>query len=662
MGQIFASVYDELNRPTQSTYPAGLGEDELEKLSTQYDPNGNIQSVHESYSGLTGVRENVKTYDDFDRMHTVTDAFGKLLTYGYDANGNRTFLIDPDGKTTLYAFDEANRLTSVTVSGSSASGGGVTSYSYFNDSRLKRVESPADLQSEYQYDDAGRVATIANRMGTGVVSFFSYEYDANGNRIEQSETNGGDAELTTYRYDDADRLLRVVYPDQTTIYSYDEVGNRTTEVVHAATNGAVTKNWTLGYNSRHQLQSITDNLNTTQSIEYTFDANGNQTSKTQNDLTTHFTFDNRDRVAVIERDLAGGGSELLGRYTYDYQGLRVEKRTESGLIRYAYDDQSVLTQFGIDGLTLAKYEYGPDRLLSLSQPGEGRQFYLFDALGSPVNLVDHEGTLQTRTQYDAWGNVRSEVGESWNPFGFTGHELDDETGLYYAKARFYDPEVGRFLSEDPWSGRPMEIPRVHKYLYAYQNPTVWVDPTGRYDETRGEVERQKRRKGEAAEQAAVQARAEEQWNRFVASQQDLFEADVGRRPEAGDLLVVLKTGHFVYGDGSVVDGSGRIVADHVDFAVLAALATAGQSMAASQAAGATTGQQLTTGAGTLVDELIAEATIIGPNSAVSLGKALTNKRAMTGVVEEGADSGLSVRLGDDVAVDFQSVPNPKGIS
>jgi RHS repeat-associated protein len=105
--------------------------------------------------------------------------------------------------------------------------------------------------------------------------------------------------------------------------------------------------------------------------------------------------------------------------------------------------------------------------------------YLFDALGSPVNLVDHEGTLQTRTQYDAWGNVRSEVGESWNPFGFTGHELDDETGLYYARARFYDPEVGRFLSEDPFGGLTEQPPSLHRYLYAYQNPTVYYDPTGR---------------------------------------------------------------------------------------------------------------------------------------------------------------------------------------
>ncbi len=86
--------------------------------------------------------------------------------------------------------------------------------------------------------------------------------------------------------------------------------------------------------------------------------------------------------------------------------------------------------------------------------------------------------MQARYQYDAWGNTRSEVGSSWNRFGFTGHEHDKETGLIYVKARFYDPETGRFLGQDAWEGDVMLPPSLHKYLYAYQNPTVYVDPDG----------------------------------------------------------------------------------------------------------------------------------------------------------------------------------------
>ena len=80
--------------------------------------------------------------------------------------------------------------------------------------------------------------------------------------------------------------------------------------------------------------------------------------------------------------------------------------------------------------------------------------------------------------WDAFGNPRGDSGESWNSFGFTGHEHDNATGLIYAKARFYDPEVGRFTSVDPFEGTVDEPPSLHRYLYAYANPTVYVDPSG----------------------------------------------------------------------------------------------------------------------------------------------------------------------------------------
>ncbi len=109
----------------------------------------------------------------------------------------------------------------------------------------------------------------------------------------------------------------------------------------------------------------------------------------------------------------------------------------------------------------------------------GAADYLFDALGSVVDITSDVGTLLAMYQYDAWGNTRNEAGSSANRFGFTGHEHDDETGLIYAKARFYDPQLGRFLSHDPVDGDLTNPPSLHRYLYAFQNPTVFVDPDGR---------------------------------------------------------------------------------------------------------------------------------------------------------------------------------------
>ena len=167
----------------------------------------------------------------------------------------------------------------------------------------------------------------------------------------------------------------------------------------------------------------------------------------------------------------------IGTYRYNSQGLRVQKLTAEGTARYVYDDQSVLTRSDADGVT--KFEYGPDRLLSVDDPVEGRAFYLVDALGSVVNLMTPQSTVLGRYQWDAWGNLRASLETEANPFGFTGHEHDGESGLIYAKARFYDPEIGRFLSHDPMGGAVNNPPSLHRYLYAYANPTVYIDPTGR---------------------------------------------------------------------------------------------------------------------------------------------------------------------------------------
>lgn len=172
------------------------------------------------------------------------------------------------------------------------------------------------------------------------------------------------------------------------------------------------------------------------------------------------------------------GATVLGDYGYDYQGLRTSKTDATSTRRYTYDEQSVLLQSDTNGQTLATYRYGPDQLLSLDHTTEGQQYYLFDGLGSVVNLTKPDGSLQARYQYDAWGNTRVQTGTSANPFGFTGHEKDEESGLYYFKARYYDASLGRFLSQDSYLGETNTPPSLHRYLYAYANPTVYVDLNG----------------------------------------------------------------------------------------------------------------------------------------------------------------------------------------
>lgn len=467
--QVTSFAYDELDRETLREYsnPASPTGDDLLSVATDYDPNANPLRITETYGGATGARITIQSFDDFDRLLSVTDPDSKTLSYSYDANGNRTQLRDPDGRVTQYSYDDLNRLRTVTLSLV-----GITEYEYLRNGLLKRITYPNGAKAAYTHDDGNRIIRIENTQSAALVSSFDYDYDLNGNRILQVEVNGGGPETTSYAYDAADRLTEVAYPDKTTTYTLDGVGNRLTEQEIDLASTLITDK-TYVYDERDRIVQLLDAVDPSRDVVYTWDANGNQASRTRNGVRTDFSYDIRDQLDAVLED---GVSQ--GTYSYDYKGLRTRKETATGTTRYVYDDRSVLLQTDDAGSTLAKYDYGPDRLLSIGHATEPRQFYLFDGLRSVVNLMRTDGGVQVRYQYDAWGNPRATVGSSFSPFGFTSHERDDETGLYYAKARFYDPEIGRFLTEDPFEGFDNDPPSLHRYLYAKSNPLIYVDPTG----------------------------------------------------------------------------------------------------------------------------------------------------------------------------------------
>jgi RHS repeat-associated protein len=204
------------------------------------------------------------------------------------------------------------------------------------------------------------------------------------------------------------------------------------------------------------------------------DANGNTTQKTKNDVTTIFLYDIRDQLGEVQQ-----GTSILGRYGYDYQGRRILKIGDDGRRQYTYDQLSVTTEADPASATVSKYDYGMDQLVRLDNRNEGRSFFHLDILRSTVSLTENGGSTRQSIFYDAWGNERDRVGASANKFTYTGHEKDGETGLIYAKARFYDPDTGRFLSQDTYVGTVDDPPSLHRYFYALENPTRLIDLDGR---------------------------------------------------------------------------------------------------------------------------------------------------------------------------------------
>jgi RHS repeat-associated protein len=218
-------------------------------------------------------------------------------------------------------------------------------------------------------------------------------------------------------------------------------------------------------------------------IDYTYDANGNTLSKVDSRAPADrqdFLYSADDRLVRVTRG-PPGSEEVLGLFDYDHAGNRVRHRlSDRGDVDYFYDDGSVLEEHNANDDSLLAYYVYADRLIALAQPApKGKQYYHHDALGSTIGLTDATGNDAKSYRLDPWGNIRAQSGISDNRRIFTGHEHDLRTGLVYFGARFYDPKTGRFLTQDTYLGESNTPPSLHRYLYAYSNPTVYVDPTGR---------------------------------------------------------------------------------------------------------------------------------------------------------------------------------------
>jgi RHS repeat-associated protein len=146
-------------------------------------------------------------------------------------------------------------------------------------------------------------------------------------------------------------------------------------------------------------------------------------------------------------------------------------------VDYFYDGKAVIEEHDAsNGSLLATYRYA-DRLLSLNS-AQGTQYYHYDGLGSTVNLTSEAGTTAVSYNLDPWGHIKAQSGSSLNRMIFTGQEHDEKTGLIYFGARFYDADTARFITQDSYLGEPGTPPSLHRYLYAYGNPTVYIDLIG----------------------------------------------------------------------------------------------------------------------------------------------------------------------------------------
>ncbi len=453
-GNVIKSNYDGLYRLIEKCYLNDIAiacTTANADVIYDYDANGNRTSMTDS-TGTTSY-----TYDRFNRLTSVAQPGIVPTYYEYDKANNLTKITYPTGEEIVYGYDNDNRLTSV------EDNTGTTSYAYddlTND--LIKKTLPDGVYTDYTYDTAHRITDVDNmRSDDTLISSYHYTFDANNNRTQVIETTQSGTKTVDYIYDDLNRLERADYTDGSfEIYTYDDSGNRLTKTTQAGTTTYV-------YDGDNRLISDGNNI-------FFYDDSGNLSRKMTPNKTIDYTYNNENRLTQYT-----DGTDTID-FTYDGDGNRVTKTINGVMTKYINDVSSPISQVLIETTAqnnvTNRYTYGFSRI---NQVSDSESFFLYNRLGRSVSsVISGSGQILNDYEYDSFGNIKTANETVTNNFKYTGEQYDEETGLIYLRNRYYDPEVGRFITKDPFPGYVSAPQTVNPYPYVGNNPVNQIDPSG----------------------------------------------------------------------------------------------------------------------------------------------------------------------------------------
>jgi RHS repeat-associated protein len=316
------------------------------------------------------------------------------------------------------------------------------------------------------------ITSVQNRKTDNSTLFdmtYAYQdgtlYDSVGNPLVRTEAVDGTTYTTTYRYDAVNRQVSESRtPGAYSLsYGYDAVGNRTTRTLDGTT-------YTNVYDDNNKLTSASGGGLT---ASFGYDSNGNMTSVSGTMCTAKtMVYNDENRLTSITY------SGVTDTYTYNWQGLRTRALLSGTYQRYFYDGERVLEDLNDSGGTLARYTVTDGTyqgvLLGFQRNDGSVRYPILDEIGSARRLVDGSATATDAYSLDAFGRNMSTTGSTPNPYRYGGAwgYITDPSGMLQLGARFYWPELGRFVSQDPvregadW------------YAYVQGNPLTAVDPEG----------------------------------------------------------------------------------------------------------------------------------------------------------------------------------------
>ncbi|WPB74323.1 toxin TcdB middle/N-terminal domain-containing protein [Archangium violaceum] len=433
-GQVSSFTYDALGRRITKTLADG------KQARWTYDEAGHGAGKGTLTSVVEPTGSESRNYDSAGRVTSLTKCVsGVCYTSGqsYDVAGRLSRVTYPDGEVVTYGYDTAGRLGSVS--------GYVNTFTYNGRGQLLTAAYANGTTARFTYADARQWMTESSVAGPGgTVYQASYGYDAGG-RVTSMSSATNPLSNVSYGYDALNRLTSVS-GNQSQGFAYDALGNMTWN--------SQVGNYQYA-DGTHRHAATLAGANT-----YSYDANGHMVSGGGRTLT----WDADNRLASVTT--AGGTTTFV----YDATGQRVVKSGPSGTTRYF----GALVELGAKGFT-KNYYAGP--VLVAKRDATGPTWLHQDHLGSVRAITNQAGQKVASYDYSAFGATLASSASVANSRGYGGHEVD-ETGLVYMNARYYDPQLGRFISPDalvPSSGNPQAL---NRYAYVYNNPISNTDPTG----------------------------------------------------------------------------------------------------------------------------------------------------------------------------------------
>jgi RHS repeat-associated protein len=280
------------------------------------------------------------------------------------------------------------------------------------------------------------------------------------------------AVLVEYAYDNASRLTGITYKQNGTTllgdlsYEYDKNGNRTKTGGSFARTGLPQAVASTAYNAANH-QTTFDNKT------LTYDNNGSLLTSTDPGGMTTYTWNARNQLTGIS------GPSVSATFDYDGLGRREKKTINSNVTEFLYDRLNPVQETsGATILANILPGLGIDEFLTRTDVVAGvTSSFLTDALGSPVAVTNSSGVVQTEYTYEPFGKTTVSGTTNSSSYQYTGRE-NDGTGLYYYRARFYNPQLQRFISEDPHPGFQTLSQSLNKYSYVMNDATDYVDPLG----------------------------------------------------------------------------------------------------------------------------------------------------------------------------------------